>query len=53
MKILITAAIVLTGCTIQYTESLDPEDVAAREKWDGSKGQFPPGFGWPYIPPYK
>ena len=47
MKTLIlTSALVLTGCLSQYPQTIDeyiPEYVAERKEWDGSKGQFPPG----------
>jgi hypothetical protein len=53
-KLLLTPAIVLIGCAsspdpgiideIIPDETLHiPSNVAEREEWDGSKGQFPPG----------
>ena len=46
-KLTIATAIVMTGCATQkFPETIDeyiPANVASREKWDGSKGKFPPG----------
>ena len=46
-KLTIATAIVMTGCATQkFPETIDeyiPANVASREKWDGSKGEFPPG----------
>ena len=45
-KLALSFAILSIGCASQYPRTIDeyiPKNVADREEWDGSKGQFPPG----------